>query len=114
MGLFSNLIVINANYDKVLYYIDKMMSENDRFCTCARCKQDALALALNTLPPHYFVDADLKETTDLGSPWILIEVAAREALERVNMFPHHNTKGRESLDGLSDMPPIARDTGTDG
>jgi competence protein ComFB len=112
--LLTNLIVINANYDKVLYYIDKMLSENDRFCRCMRCRQDAAALALNTLPPHYFVNGDLKESTDLGSPWILIEVAAREALEQVHKSPHHKPSYEDSEGSRPAVNPLVQDTGTDG
>ncbi len=114
MGLHANSAVVNANYDKVLYYIDKMLAESDRYCRCARCRRDALAMALNTLPPHYFVDAGLKEPDKLGSPWILIEVAAREALERIRTFPHHNHGDAKDKDDMPETTPLSRDTGTDG
>ena len=80
----------NANYGKVLYFIDKVLSETDRFCPCQQCRLDAAALALNTLPPHYSVKPDVPgRAEELGSPWILIEMAVRESLERVALFPHH-------------------------
>ena len=80
----------NANYDKVLYFIDKVLSESDRYCTCQQCRLDAAALALNTLPPHYFVKMDGPgRAEELGSPWILIEMAVRESMARISVFPHH-------------------------
>ncbi|HEX9860250.1 MAG TPA: late competence development ComFB family protein [Nitrospirota bacterium] len=79
----------NANYGKVSYYIDKMLAETDRYCGCARCRMDAVALALNTLPPHYYVDPGNGVDNDLGSPWILIEMASRESLEKVRKNPKH-------------------------
>ena len=82
--------LVNANTEKVFFYIDKLLSDNGgRYCVCHRCRIDAAALALNTLPPHYFVDPGNYKTMDLGSPWILIEVAVREAMEKVTLFPHH-------------------------
>ena len=81
----------NANFDKVVYYIDKMLSESARYCRCNRCRQDAAALALNTLPPHYYITTSQTNGDELGSPWVLIEVAAREALEKVSLTPHHST-----------------------
>jgi competence protein ComFB len=80
----------NANYDKVLYFIDKVLSESEKFCPCHQCRLDAAALALNTLPPHYFVKSDGPgRAEELGSPWILIEMAVRESMARVCVFPHH-------------------------
>ncbi len=90
MSGMSAARIENANYDKVLYFIDKVLSETERFCTCQQCRLDAAALALNTLPPHYYVKMDGPgRAEELGSPWILIEMAVRESMARVNVFPHH-------------------------
>ena len=86
---FPRLRIENANYEKVAYYIDKMMSESDVYCRCIRCRMDVAALALNTLPPHYYVVPTHMHDTDFGSPWILIEMACREAMERIHKFPNH-------------------------
>ncbi len=91
----SRLKVKNANRDKVGYFIEKLLSETDRYCGCNRCKLDAAALALNTLPPHYYVDPSHMNKTEIGSPWVLIEMAVKEALDRVSMNPHHNHGGRD-------------------
>jgi len=81
--------VENANHDKVMFYIDKTLSETSRYCPCQRCRLDAAAMALNTLPPHYYVSAPNSNARELGSPWILIEVAVREAMDAVRISPRH-------------------------
>src|SRR5512141_427374 len=85
--------VENANHDKVMFYIDKTLSETSRYCTCHRCRLDAAAMALNTLPPHYYVSAPNNNPRELGSPWILIEVAVREAMDAVRVSPRHAPLG---------------------
>jgi len=105
MSYASRLAVHNANYDKVLYYLDKMLSESDKYCRCNRCRMDVIALALNTLPPHYFVDPTHAHGLDLGSPWVLIEMAVREAVERVLSHPNHSKDKEDYKDGvIFDMP----------
>ena len=81
--------VENANHEKVMFYIDKTLSETSRYCPCHRCRLDAAAMALNTLPPHYYVSAPNNNPRELGSPWILIEVAVREAMDSVRISPRH-------------------------
>lgn len=112
--MLNKFKVVNANYDKVLYYIDKMLSENDRYCRCPHCRMDAAALALNTLPPHYFVDGGYRENKDLGSPWLLIEVAAREAMEKIFYSPNHPPKESEMTDNPLPDTLTVKDTGTEG
>ncbi len=85
----SSIRIENANYDKVMFYIDKILSETSRYCPCHRCRLDAAAIALNTLPPHYYVSAPNNDPRNLGSPWILIEVAVREAMDSVRLSPRH-------------------------
>ena len=93
----------NANYDKVLYFIDKVLSETERFCPCHQCRLDVAALALNTLPPHYFVKSDGPgRAEELGSPWILIEMAVRESMARVSLFPHHKPEAPKYSEGSED------------
>ena len=66
------------------------VAEDGKYCRCHRCRLDVTALALNTLPPHYFVNPGHSQFQDLGSPWILIEVAVHEAMEKVLRYPHHD------------------------
>jgi len=91
----SKFEIHNANYDKVMYYIDKMLTENQRYCQCRRCRLDAAAAALNTLPPHYYVELGHSHNKEMGSPWILIEVAVREAIENVFSHPNHHAEKEE-------------------
>ena len=99
--------VENANHDKVMFYIDKTLSETSRYCPCHRCRLDAAAMALNTLPPHYYVSAPNNNPREMGSPWILIEVAVREAMDSVRISPRHapldlvNTDEKITLDETS-------------
>lgn len=125
MDHLHGIRVVNANYNKVVYYIDKMLSETGRYCNCARCRMDAVALALNTLPPHYHVDTGEDMDTELGSPWVLIEMAARESLEAVRNSSRahirctsdelHSDASTDVSDGLQTADLYADDerTGTD-
>jgi len=109
MKTFPGLKIENANYEKVTYYIDKMLAESDSFCRCVRCRVDAAALALNTLPPHYYVIPSHANENDLGSPWILIEMAAREALARIRQYPNHKHHHGADIDEPSAGIPIQTD-----
>ena len=113
MSVIYKFKVANANYDKVFYYIDKMLSENEKYCGCPRCRMDAAAIALNTLPPHYYVENGNKDDKDFGSPWLLIEVAVREAMTKVLGSPHHPPKESGLPEGMPDAF-FTRDTGTGG
>ncbi len=97
----------NANYGKVLFFIDKVLSEDGRFCRCERCRLDAAALALNTLPPHYYFVNQNNKDKELGSPWILIEMAVRHSMERVLLFPHHDGELVRLEDSEDAEGPIA-------
>jgi len=114
MNAYSGYRVENANCEKVLYYIDKMLSENDAYCRCNRCRMDAASVALNTLPPHYYVTPSHMNDKDMGSPWILIELAVREAMERVLLFPNHSHDGGPEAFPPADYPVQPEKTGTDG
>lgn len=80
--------VVNANYERVISVMDRFMTERYQdACSCHRCMSDIAAIALNYLPPHYIVDdADGK---DFGSPWVMIETAVSEAIDRVTERPNH-------------------------
>jgi hypothetical protein len=45
------------------------------------------AIALNYLPPHYYVD--MQEKREIGSPWVMVETAVVEAIDRVSEKPNH-------------------------
>ncbi len=78
----------NANYERVLTVLGKYLSERySHSCGCVRCVSDIAAIALNTLPPHYYVEAGNGEIA--GSPWVMVEHAVAEAIERVMESPRH-------------------------
>ena len=80
--------VRNANYEKVVEIVDKFLKERyGDICSCPRCFNDMAAIALNYLPPHYYVD--LNEKKDIGSPWVMVETAVIEAIDRVAENPNH-------------------------
>jgi competence protein ComFB len=58
-------------------------------CACQRCKDDIAAIALNYLPPHYVVDATNLPDREVGSPWVMVETAVVEAIDRVRENPNH-------------------------
>jgi competence protein ComFB len=78
--------VKNANYERVVAVIDKFLKEGDRnVCSCSRCVNDIAAIALNYLPPHYYAEED----KEIGSPWVMVETAVVEAIDRVVENPNH-------------------------
>jgi len=80
--------VRNANYERVVAVMDKLLTERYRnVCSCARCVSDIAAIALNYLPPHYYVDT--KEENEIGSPWVMVETAVVDAIDRVSENPNH-------------------------
>lgn len=80
--------VKNANYDRVIAVLDRYVKEKYKtVCTCPRCMSDIAALALNYLPPHYYVE--LSSGREIGSPWVMVETAVGEAIDRVMENPNH-------------------------
>ncbi len=81
--------VRNANYEKVIAVIDRYLKENYKnICSCPRCVSDIAALALNYLPPHYYVA--LGTNSEMGSPWVMVETAVIEAIDRVIENPNRH------------------------
>ena len=95
--------VENANVDKVTFYLDKLLAELPGHCGCPRCRMDVTALALNTLPPHYYVNPERAKDHDMGSPWILIDIAVREAMDRVRKSPNHQILEKNPSVGLDNV-----------
>ncbi len=80
--------VQNANYERVMSVMDRFLRERyAEACLCSRCMNDIAALALNYLPPHYYVSS--LENREMGSPWVMVEAAVIEAIDRVREFPNH-------------------------
>ena len=80
--------IVNANYQKVMSVLDRF-EKDDRYrsCRCQRCRNDVAALALNYLPPQYYVDAG--SGGEIGSPLMMVESAVHEAIETVGNNPRH-------------------------
>lgn len=91
----SECNIINANYERVLDVMDKFMRERyQNICSCPRCMSDIAAIALNYLPPHYIVSGH--NGKEHGSPWVMVETAVTEAIDRVVENPNHpRTDARE-------------------
>ncbi len=68
--------------------MEKLLQERYReFCACPRCMSDIAAIALNYLPPHYIVEN--AGNNECGSPWVMVETAVVEAIDRVTENPNH-------------------------
>jgi len=91
MGLFvnnDNTSVVNANHERVIAVVDKFLVDRyPNICNCPRCMCDVVAIALNYLPPHYIVETDTGK--EFGSPWVMVETAVAEAMDRVMENPNH-------------------------
>ena len=91
--------VQNANYQRVMAIMERFLKERyPRTCNCARCVNDIAAIALNLLPPHYYVDATGKGQT--GSPWVMIETAVIEAIDRVTAYPNHPRQQSNNVEAI--------------
>jgi len=78
----------NANQERVIAVMDRFLRERYKgICSCRRCVSDMAAIALNYLPPHYYVD--MQEKREIGSPWVMVETAVVEAIDRVSENPNH-------------------------
>ena len=83
-----NASVVNANHERVMAVVDKFLVDRyQNVCTCPRCTCDIVAIALNYLPPHYIVEPDKQK--EFGSPWVMVETAVAEAIDRVMENPNH-------------------------
>lgn len=87
----------NANYERVILALERMLAANPKFCHCIRCRLDATAIALNSLPPRYFITPTSMDIDDLASSWLMVEVSILQAMERVSQYPHHVKEGHEEV-----------------
>jgi competence protein ComFB len=95
-------LVKNANYERVVAVMEKFLGERyNGVCSCPRCLNDIVAIALNYLPPHYYVD--IQEEKEIGSPWVMVETAVVEAIDRVSENPNHPHQHRPHAQS-SDSP----------
>ncbi len=64
-----NLLMTRINYTEKIVYEwlrEYIMQHPDEFCTCTRCVDDIMALALNKLPPRYVVSHVGEVITDFN------------------------------------------------
>ena len=97
-----NTTVINANHERVISVVGKFLVDRYKnICTCPRCMNDVVAIALNYLPPHYIVETETGK--EYGSPWVMVETAVAEAIDRVMENPNHprTTSGSELVSTTS-------------
>jgi len=77
--------------------VDRIIDQHKMVCGCERCKYDIVALALNYLPPRYFVSHKGETYSRVKSLEQQFQVdvvtAVSNAVKIVNSDPHH---GKES------------------
>lgn len=97
-----NSLVINANHERVMSVVDKFLADRyQNACTCPRCMSDIVAIALNYLPPHYVVETEAGQ--EHGSPWVMVETAVSEAIDRVMEKPNHPRTQTKSNSGQAEI-----------
>lgn len=83
----------NIMEEKVIDVINHLMSEKEDFCTCERCKLDAIALALNEIQPKYVVTnkGELFGRIDLMTSQYDADIVKEvtKAIEVVKKSPRH-------------------------
>ncbi len=79
----------NANYERVILAIERLTVSSPKYCQCMRCRLDVTAIALNSLPPKYFISPSSMDIEELASPILMVEASVLHALERVRERPHH-------------------------
>ena len=89
MSAQSAMKLENANYERVILAIERLTVSNPKYCQCMRCRLDVTAIALNGLPPKYFISPSSMEIEELASPILMVEASVLYALERVSERPHH-------------------------
>lgn len=88
--------VKNLMEDIVWSNVDRIMAHHKMQCGCERCKYDIVALALNYLPPRYFVSQKGETFSRIRSLEQQFNVdvitALSNAIKIVNSDPHHNSE----------------------
>ena len=84
----------NFNEVMVKYALKEYLAKADLPCKCERCQADITALALNRLPPRYYVSLKGEVMTHFESQMapdrarVLTEIVS--AAQVVSSFPSHN------------------------
>ena len=88
----ENLVFKNINEEAVGMLLDQVIAEVEG-CNCQRCRLDASALALNDLPPRYWVTGfgELMESVSCYEAQNHLDIyhAVLRAVLRVKANPRH-------------------------
>ncbi len=79
----------HANYERVALVMEHLLIEYPQLCRCARCRMDLMNIAINNLPPRYFITPPPLSIEELAYSWFTVEAAVRKALNRLFLHPHH-------------------------
>lgn len=86
--------LINTMENAVAAQLLDIKSRFPGACFCEYCQQDIMALALNSLPPHYVVTEEggvYARTAQLRQQYRTdITVALIRAIKKVQLHPRHN------------------------
>ena len=73
--------------------LDKYKLTNQDLCTCERCRQDVMAIALNNLPAHYVVTETGRIITQVSAEQLggkaMVAAQILKAIEIVHKNPQH-------------------------
>jgi len=87
------LELINFMEDVVSSYVDEVISNDEEFCGCPRCRLDVIALALNDVKPKYVVTTKGYAYARMGELQAQFKadtiVAVTKALQAVKENPRH-------------------------
>ncbi|MCG8400391.1 MAG: late competence development ComFB family protein [Firmicutes bacterium] len=81
--------LVNVMEQLIINIVEDMIAEG-KMCTCARCKLDVAAIALNNLPPVYVVTTEGESIKSNMSQYRVdaLRMVSR-AMEVVRKLPHH-------------------------
>ena len=82
----------NNNAELVFQRVGRLLDEHSDICQCEQCVLDLTAYVLNNIPPSYgtsLIDPFDSNQTRINRIKGEIEVALREAIQRVRQNPNH-------------------------
>jgi hypothetical protein len=89
-----SLTVRDANHDRVLSVLNTIRWEEDStHCFCSACTNAIVAMALNCMSTHYCTDERLSGL--IGTPWVIVNEAVNEAIEKKRMLQVTCVKGEQ-------------------
>lgn len=86
----------NHMEDLVFMRLDQILDKDTHICSCEKCRYDIAALALNSLPPRYFVTGRGQTFTKVKALEqqfnVDIIAALTNAIKIVKSQPHHHNE----------------------